>query len=160
MSVSTISYTTQQSTQYTHTNSGLPTTVVQSPSTIGTVVASTSGNCYQNQFPIAGAGTKTYDLVSGGLTDLVGDNANIGKLFNLTIQPSSGAIQIETTQSGGMNLPFAGLSGGGFLINPGATYQYAESYSGSFVTLSATKGNFVARAVSGACLLTVGYYGV
>lgn len=160
MSVNTVSLTTQQSTTYTHVNSGLPSTVTQTAATIGSTTSYTSGKCYQNQLAIGSGSTQAYNLVSGGLTDLVGDVANINKLYSLTVFANSGAIQMETSQSGGMSLPFISTSGGAFLLNPGQVYQQTMSYSGQYIQLSPTNGNLVARAVSGPSMVTVGFFGI
>lgn len=160
MSVSTITATAQQQVQFTKTNSGYPATTTQSPATNTFTLSSTSGSCYLTQQAIASGSTLSIDLVSGGNTDLVGNVVNFSKLINAQFLAYSGAVQVENTQSGGVNIPQFGLSGGGFLVDPGATKMVGESNSGASIPLSATKGNLVFRAVSGGCLVSFGCYGL
>lgn len=159
MSISIFNSTAQQQAQFSKTNSGYSATTA-GPTTNTYSLAVTSGICYLTQQPVVSGSTFSVDMVSGGLQDLVGNVANISKLINAQVLPYSGAIQVETTQSGGCSIPQWGLSGGGFLVNPGATCLIGEGYSGANVPLSATKGNLVFRAVSGPTLVSFGYYGI
>ena len=159
MSVSAYTFTITQTATFSHANSGYAATNA-GPTQNSFSDSSTSGKQYFNQVAIANTSTQSYDFASGGLKDLVGDVCNYTSIYGLTIQPFSGAVQVETTQSGGMAFPQLGLSGGGFLVNPGAIWGGGDGLSGYQLAITATKGNLVLRAVSGNCLASIGCYGI
>ena len=159
MSIQSYQLACQQNVAFQKVNSGYaPTQAGATGNSFS--VTTTSGSCYLFQTPVAGAGTQSVDFVSGGLKDLVGDTVNFSKLFSLMVTPYSGAIQMETTQSGGIKIPQLGLSGGGLLIDPGAGFVVGETGSGYQLPLTAANGNLVFRAVSGGCLLSIGAQGL
>lgn len=165
MSISIFNVAATQTAQFSKANSGYASTTA-GPTTNTYSMGTTSGNCYLKQTPVTSGTTFSVDLVSGGLTDLVGNTINMSKLLNAQVLPASGAIQVETYQSGGLAIPTLSTqsgypsSGYGVLVNPAGVLMIGENFSGAFVALSATKGNLVFRAVSGDCLLSFGAYGL
>lgn len=159
MSVSQFANTISQTFQFSKANSGFAATTVN-PTGVTAGITSASGVGYLKQTPISSGSTFSIDFASGGNTDLVGVVANFAKSYAWQFQAGSGAVQLETTQSGGLAIPQLGLSGGGVLLNPGGYFALGETYSGVSQNLSDVHGNLVFRAVSGACLLSVSAYGL
>lgn len=163
--IANFSDTATQTAQFTHPNSGYAPTKA-GPTTNTFTVSVTSGNCYLSQIQLTSGAVQTVNLVSGGLTDLVGDTINSTKLFNIQFLGLSGGVQVETYQSGGARI--AGFStqsgypasGYGQLLTPGDSLKFGQSASGSWQSLSPGNGSVNFRAVSGAGMFQVGFYGV
>lgn len=161
MGVSAYQQTVTQQATFTKINSGYANTTA-GPTTNSFSFPATSGSFYLNQQAITSGSTLTVDLVSGGLKDLVGVQITpLTNVFGCWFGASSGGVQVETSQSGALKDPTMGLSGGGFLLNPGGVWSIGNGLSGYGITLpGAAQGNLVFRAVSGGALVSMGVYGL
>jgi hypothetical protein len=159
MSINAWQFTCTQSASFNKANSGYAATTA-GPTTNAFSLGSSSGGAFLHQQVVASGQTYALDVCSGGNADLVGTTINLSTLYNAWVGAQSGAIQVETTQSGGIAVPELGLSGGGFLIKPGGIQSIGNSQSGNAIAITPANGNLVFRAVSGACLLSLGVYGL